>query len=247
MSKKEQPEKKKMIPMRSRRIMGDLRELLKDSLEGVFIHFDESDINHMIVMIRGQEGPYEFCQFLFHISFSDDYPMSPPIIKFCSSDGRTRLNPNLYIEGKVCLSILGTWSGDPWTSVMTIKTVILSIMALVMTREPLKNEPGLESSPIDRIETYNQIVEYASLNILVNQINNPSEMFAPLLKNMNAQFIKDYPALIEKVDTLIQSENNQKTVKISYHSQTAKLDYDSLKKRIQDLYGIVSLESMSLE
>jgi len=247
MSNKEQPEKKKMIPMRSRRIMGDLRELLKDSLEGVFIHFDESDINHMIVMIRGQEGPYEFCQFLFHISFSDDYPMSPPIIKFCSSDGRTRLNPNLYIEGKVCLSILGTWSGDPWTSVMTIKTVILSIMALVMTREPLKNEPGLESSPIDRIETYNQIVEYASLNILVNQINNPSEMFAPLLKNMNAQFIKDYPALIEKVDTLIQSENNQKTVKISYHSQTAKLDYDSLKKRIQDLYGIVSLESMSLE
>ena len=233
--------------MRSRRIMGDLRELLKDSLEGVFIHFDESDINHMIVMIRGQEGPYEFCQFLFHISFSDDYPMSPPIIKFCSSDGRTRLNPNLYIEGKVCLSILGTWSGDPWTSVMTIKTVILSIMALVMTREPLKNEPGLESSPLDRIETYNQIVEYASLNILVNQINNPSEMFTPLLKNMKVQFIKDYPALIEKVDTLIQSENNQKTVKISYHSQTAKLDYDSLKKRIQDLYGIVSLESMSLE
>lgn len=60
---------KKPIPMRSRRIMGDLKELLKDSLEGVYIHFDELDINHMIVMIRGQEGPYEFCQFLFHILF----------------------------------------------------------------------------------------------------------------------------------------------------------------------------------
>ena len=238
---------KPKIPMRSRRIMGDLRELLKDPLYEVFIHFDESDINQMIVMIRGQEGPYEFCQFLFHIRFSDDYPMTPPILKFCSSDGRTRLNPNLYIEGKVCLSILGTWQGDPWTSVMTIKTVILSIMALVMTSEPLKNEPGMESSPADRIETYNQIVEYASLHILVNQIESPSEMFAPLLKNMKAQFIKDYPALIEKVDRLIQSENNKKTVKISYHSQMATLDYESLKKRIYDLYGIVSLESMSLE
>ncbi len=143
--------KKIVIPMRSRRIMGDLRELLKDPLYEVFIHFDESDINNMIVMIRGQEGPYEFCQFLFHIRFSDDYPMSPPIVKFCSSDGKTRLNPNLYIEGKVCLSILGTWQGDPWTSVMTIKTVILSIMALVMTREPLRNEPGMESSPADKI------------------------------------------------------------------------------------------------
>ena len=242
-----QQTKKPAIPMRSRRIMGDLKELLKDPLYEVFIHFDDSDINQMIVMIRGQEGPYEFCQFLFHIRFSDDYPMSPPIVKFCSSDGRTRLNPNLYIEGKVCLSILGTWQGDPWTSVMTIKTVILSIMALVMTREPLRNEPGMESSPVDKIEIYNQIVEYASLNILLNQINHPSEMFAPLLKNMKAQFIKDYPALIEKVDRLIRSEHNQKTVKISYHSQMATLDYDSLKKLIQDLYGIVSLESMSLE
>jgi ubiquitin-protein ligase len=239
--------KKTAIPMRTRRIMGDLRELLKDPLYEVFIHFDESDINHMIVMIRGQEGPYEFCQFLFHICFSDDYPMSPPIVKFCSSDGRTRLNPNLYIEGKVCLSILGTWSGDPWTSVMTIKTVILSIMALVMTREPLRNEPGMESSPADKIEIYNQIVEYASLNILLNQIQHPSEMFAPLLKNMKAQFIKDYPALIEKMDRLIQSEHNQKTVKISYHSQMAILDYDLLNKNIKNLYGIVSLESMSLE
>lgn len=239
--------KKPAIPMRSRRIMGDLRELLKDPLHEVFINFDESDINQMIAMIRGQEGPYEFCQFLFHIRFSDDYPMSPPIVKFCSSDGRTRLNPNLYIEGKVCLSILGTWQGDPWTSVMTIKTVILSIMALVMTREPLRNEPGMESSPADKIEIYNQIVEYASLNILLNQINQSSEMFAPLLKNMKAQFIKDYPSLIEKVDRLIRSEHNQKIVKISYHSQTAKLDYDSLKKNIQNLYAIVSLESLSLE
>jgi hypothetical protein len=48
---------------------------------------------------------------------------------------------------------------------------------------------------------------------------------------MKAQFIKDYPSLIEKVDRLIRSEHNQKTVKISYHSQTAKLDYDSLKKK----------------
>ena len=72
-------------------------------------------------------------------------------------------------------------------------------------------------------------------------------MFSPLLNNMKAQFIKDYPALIEKVDRLIRSDNNQKTVKISYHSQMAILDYDLLNKNIQNLYGIVSLESLSLE
>ena len=179
MSNSGQQLRKTAIPMRSRRIMGDLRELSKESLHDIFINFDESDINHMIVMIRGQEGPYEYCQFLFHIRFSDDYPMSPPIVKFCSSNGKTRLNPNLYIEGKVCLSILGTWQGDPWSSVMTIKTIILSIMALVMTREPLRNEPGLESSSVENIEIYNQIVEYASLNILLNQIHHRLRCLPP--------------------------------------------------------------------
>ena len=38
-------------------------------------------------------------------------------------------------------------------------------------------------------------------------------------KFMKKQLIKDYSPLIEKVDKLIHSENNQKTVKISYHSK----------------------------
>ncbi len=28
--------------------------------------------------------------------------------------GRVRFNPNLYNCGKVCLSLLGTWSGPSW-------------------------------------------------------------------------------------------------------------------------------------
>ena len=28
--------------------------------------------------------------------------------------GRVRFNPNLYACGKVCLSLLGTWSGPSW-------------------------------------------------------------------------------------------------------------------------------------
>jgi hypothetical protein len=29
----------------------------------------------------------------------------------CAGGGRVRFNPNLYAEGKVCLSLLGTWNG----------------------------------------------------------------------------------------------------------------------------------------
>jgi ubiquitin-protein ligase len=30
------------------------------------------------------------------------------------STSSERLNPNLYHDGKVCLSLLGTWSGPGW-------------------------------------------------------------------------------------------------------------------------------------
>jgi ubiquitin-protein ligase len=41
------------------------------------------------------------------------FPFDPPKAYFHSwTNGRGRVNPNLYEEGKVCLSILGTWAGE---------------------------------------------------------------------------------------------------------------------------------------
>ena len=62
-------------------------------------------------MIVGPEGtPYQHGFYFFDVQFSDTYPMKPPYVSFKTGDGRVRFNPNLYVEGKVCLSILGTWS-----------------------------------------------------------------------------------------------------------------------------------------
>ena len=55
------------------------------------------------------------------LQFPEDYPSSAPHIQFLTTNGgKTRFNPNLYSDGKVCLSILGTWrgeSGEQWSSV----------------------------------------------------------------------------------------------------------------------------------
>jgi len=62
-------------------------------------------------MIKGPTNtPYEDGLFFFDIQLPPDYPASPPnfhYISFCSD----RLNPNLYPDGKVCVSLLGTWTG----------------------------------------------------------------------------------------------------------------------------------------
>lgn len=55
--------------------------------------------------------------FEFDILLPADYPNRPPQVQFLTTgSGRIRFNPNLYNTGKVCLSLLGTWSGPGWDS-----------------------------------------------------------------------------------------------------------------------------------
>lgn len=62
-------------------------------------------------MIRGPEKtPYAGGLFLFDVKLPQTYPLQPPLCHYYSYCD-DRLNPNLYEDGKVCLSLLGTWSG----------------------------------------------------------------------------------------------------------------------------------------
>jgi len=62
------------------------------------------------------------------MQFPEDYPSSAPHIVFLTTNGgKTRFNPNLYSDGKVCLSILGTWrgeSGEQWSSVQNCQVSV---------------------------------------------------------------------------------------------------------------------------
>jgi ubiquitin-conjugating enzyme E2 O len=83
-----------------------------------------------------------------------DYPQSPPQAFFHSWPGLSglggvgRVNPNLYEDGKICLSLLGTWDGnkvEAWNpSKSTMLQVFLSLLGLVLVRQPYFNEAGYE-------------------------------------------------------------------------------------------------------
>lgn len=98
-------------------------------------------------MIRGPEKtPYEDGLFLFDVQLPREYPRAPPMFhyhSYCSD----RLNPNLYEDGKVCVSLLGTWKGkgtEIWTGNSTLLQVIVSIQGLILVKEPYYNEAGYE-------------------------------------------------------------------------------------------------------
>ncbi|CAJ2659815.1 unnamed protein product [Trifolium pratense] len=100
-------------------------------------------------VIIGAEGtPYHDGLFFFDVFFPSDYPYVPPKVHYQSRG--LRLNPNLYDNGHVCLSLLNTWSGsknEKWTpGVSTMLQVLVSIQGLILNAKPYFNEPGYAST-----------------------------------------------------------------------------------------------------
>ena len=71
----------------------------------------------------------------------------PPVGYFHSwTAGIGRVNPNLYEDGKICLSLLGTWHaekrGEGWSAAgSSVLQLLVSLMGLVLVREPWYSTP----------------------------------------------------------------------------------------------------------
>ncbi|XP_018118497.1 baculoviral IAP repeat-containing protein 6 isoform X2 [Xenopus laevis] len=122
------------------------------SSSSVFVRCDEERLDIMKVLITGPaDTPYANGCFEFDVYFPQDYPNSPPLVNLETTGGHSvRFNPNLYNDGKVCLSILNTWHGRPeekWNpQTSSFLQVLVSIQSLILVSEPYFNEPGYERS-----------------------------------------------------------------------------------------------------
>lgn len=79
----------------------------------IFVRVDGGRPDKMRCMVVGPDGtPYSAGAFVFDVFFPAEYPQKAPLVQFdTTGGGRVRFNPNLYADGKVCLSVLGTWHG----------------------------------------------------------------------------------------------------------------------------------------
>ena len=136
-----------------------------DPLPGILVWTDPKDVTRLHALITGPEGtPYAGGMFTFLLVVPAGYPHSPPRAKLLTTGGGTvRLNPNLYMSGKVCLSILGTWAGPSWTPAQNISSVLLSIQSL-LGEHPATNEPGFKANPASSA-AYEGIVAHETLRV----------------------------------------------------------------------------------
>ena len=119
--------------VRTRRILNDLKQFESKQGENRVYYIPVSDdtISEVYVMIIGPEDtPYELGFYFFLATYPENYPFSPIKVKFLTTEPNVRMNPNLYGNGKVCLSILNTWKGEQWTSCQSIRSILLTIISL---------------------------------------------------------------------------------------------------------------------
>jgi len=132
------------------RLQKEYRALSSSLPESIVVraYEDRSDLLRSLI-IGSENTPYEDAPFVIDWMLDSDFPQSPPIAHFLSwTNGNGRVNPNLYEEGKVCLSILGTWAGDrneSWSpSRSSLLQALVSIQGLVLVKEPWFCEPAYD-------------------------------------------------------------------------------------------------------
>jgi ubiquitin-protein ligase len=155
----------------------------------IWVRVSKTRFNLFSFIISGpKDTPYENGLFEFHGYFPHDFPNSiPEVIIHTTNNGKVRFNPNLYANGKVCLSLLGTWQGldsekwNPKTS--TFLQVMISIQSLILVEQPYFNEPGWEKemgSPkgIINSDNYNKSIHTNTIMLgMINMIKNPPSGF----------------------------------------------------------------------
>ncbi|GAB2284521.1 Probable ubiquitin-conjugating enzyme E2 25 [Dionaea muscipula] len=132
----------------AKQIQEEWKILEKDLPDSIYVRVYETRLDLLRAVIRGADGtPYHDGIFFFDAFFPSTYPHSPPLVHYHS--GGLRLNPNLYECGKVCLSLLNTWSGNSsemWRPLYsTMLQVLVSIQGLILNSKPYFNEPGYEA------------------------------------------------------------------------------------------------------
>lgn len=209
-------------PKAIKRIMSDIQQVSEDDTQkmGIFYQFDEADISKGTAMIIGpKDTPYEGGFWFFSVVFSQGYPYDPPAMSTLTQDGYMRFGPNLYRDGKVCLSLLNTWHvGDKWSSTQTLRSILLSILTNIMIAGAWQNEPnvGLATGPV--AEVYDRMILHSNLKKIVSMIKSPPDFAKPFYETMCAAFFRNRSRL-----------NDLAVNNIEYDNKTESMDFFHLK------------------
>eukprot|EP01087_Luapelamoeba_hula_P024894 TRINITY_DN963_c0_g1_i1.p1 TRINITY_DN963_c0_g1~~TRINITY_DN963_c0_g1_i1.p1 ORF type:complete len:168 (-),score=33.72 TRINITY_DN963_c0_g1_i1:129-632(-) len=114
-----------------------LRELQKNPVEWFSAGLAEDNIFDWEIMIVGPPDTlYEGGFFKCTLKFPPEYPLMPPVMTFITP----LWHPNIYPDGRVCISILHPPGDDQygyekaserWSPIQTVETILLSVVSML--------------------------------------------------------------------------------------------------------------------
>jgi ubiquitin-conjugating enzyme E2 R len=118
------------------RLMGELKALEKE--KWVNIDLQEGSIFkwNIGLMVINPESAFNGGYFKAEMTFTDKYPYLPPTFKFL----RPIYHPNIYTDGKLCISILhapgedeqsGELASERWSPLQGVESVLRSVLLLL--------------------------------------------------------------------------------------------------------------------
>ncbi|XP_074643354.1 ubiquitin-conjugating enzyme E2 G2-like isoform X2 [Tubulanus polymorphus] len=138
-----------------KRLMAEYKQLTLNPPEGIVAGpLTEENFFEWEAYITGPEGTcFDGGVFAALMSFPPDYPLSPPKMKFTCD----LFHPNIYPDGRVCISILHAPGDDPmgyetsaerWSPVQSVEKILLSVISMLA-------EPNDESAAnVDAAKTW---------------------------------------------------------------------------------------------
>jgi ubiquitin-protein ligase len=122
------------------------RTLPGEPNSSIWIRFDEDTPQFMRALMTAPDGtPYSGGLFCFDIWVPNDYPLRPPHMTLLTTGrGSIRFGPNLYADGTICLSLLGSWNGPQWNPLSSnLFQLLVSVQSLILgVEQPYYLEPG---------------------------------------------------------------------------------------------------------
>jgi len=112
-----------------RRIVKETQRLQSEPVQGINCTPFPNNPRHFAVVMNGPSAtPFEGGIFHLELFLPEGYPMCPPKVRFLTKI----YHPNIDRLGRICLDILK----DKWSPALQIRTVLLSISALLSSPVP---------------------------------------------------------------------------------------------------------------
>jgi len=237
----------------------------KQPIDNIWIEWenDGENLEKAFSIICGPENtPYQHGFYIFNFDFSGDYPFINPGVyynnigasipqlkqfKEAHSNSHTpRAHPNLYKNGYVCLSLLGTWRGQSWTSCFNIQSISVELQSL-LNSNPITNEPSFEGETGEISKLYIFMITHMNIRTSVlGMLKNTPDKYMPLRHKMIEYFIKHFDSYIEICDKYTDHKWNKKTLTFKLYKWQEYINFNKLKRELKKLKKELDVEYAEL-